>query len=389
MAATPDHLGREVKPVEWITAYPAEIAYRVLDFLPTQDVLRVRLANRATRDLVTGYQPLRNSTHEFSGRVHDNSGRVHDKPTRTDFIRRFDFLTSMGAEPMRIPVICWLPACFKELPIISNRCYSVRLMGASKGYHKVHAAPWDFMEKISGLLRNMHQLQSLQIESIRLSPANCATLYEIPVVKRLRVLRFVNCEITGEMPANFATLTALETFDASRNTGLRSWMTFGPSPQQIGSPQMSFPNLRSLILAKNSLNCLPESIAAVAPQLETLDVSFNCHLVLPRSIGQLSRLRVLKLTKIEGMGQLPDSIYDLKSLEELHAANIGLISVPEHIGALQHLRILDLSLNQLTTLPASISNLRNLEELTVTHNARRIRIDASVSALPRLTQLWY
>lgn len=60
---------------------------------------------------------------------------------------------------------------------------------------------------------------------------------------------------------------------------------------------------------------------------------------------------------------LPNEIEFLKRLQELYLRNNQLTALPKGIGYLKKLQKLDLSRNQLTTLPKEIETLKKLEEL--------------------------
>ena len=88
---------------------------------------------------------------------------------------------------------------------------------------------------------------------------------------------------------------------------------------------------------------------------------------LPESIGNLQLLSVLDVSygKLES---LPESIGKLQALSELHVSWNQLKSLPESIGKLQALAELHVSWNQLQSLPESIGKLQALAELDVSHN---------------------
>ena len=65
---------------------------------------------------------------------------------------------------------------------------------------------------------------------------------------------------------------------------------------------------------------------------------------------------------------LPDSIGDLESLEILNLRSNKLIQLPESISKLTKLRELNLGFNDLTSLPDSIGNLKSLEILSLKYN---------------------
>jgi len=63
------------------------------------------------------------------------------------------------------------------------------------------------------------------------------------------------------------------------------------------------------------------------------------------------------------MTSLPENIGNLTSLKVLDLVRNQLTSLPESIGDLTSLRVLDLSRNKLISLPESIGNLVSLKEL--------------------------
>ena len=65
---------------------------------------------------------------------------------------------------------------------------------------------------------------------------------------------------------------------------------------------------------------------------------------------------------------LPDSIGNLRNLQTLYLSNNRLTRLPDSIGNLRNLQTLYLSNNRLTSLPDSIGNLRNLQTLHLSYN---------------------
>ena len=73
---------------------------------------------------------------------------------------------------------------------------------------------------------------------------------------------------------------------------------------------------------------------------------------------------------------LPDSIFNLHNLEELHIAFNHLESISEDIEALNHLRVLNLFNNKLKILPRNITKLKTLRKLNISFN--------NISKLPKV-----
>jgi leucine-rich repeat protein SHOC2 len=91
---------------------------------------------------------------------------------------------------------------------------------------------------------------------------------------------------------------------------------------------------------------------------------------IPDEIGQMAELNILDASanKING---LPMEIGMIKTLKELNLANNKLFFSPltPELGKLKGLLKLDLSGNQLDELPLELANLGNLEYLNVSNNA--------------------
>jgi len=91
---------------------------------------------------------------------------------------------------------------------------------------------------------------------------------------------------------------------------------------------------------------------------------------LPESIGNLQSLQILNLHDNQ-LSTLPKSIGKLNYLQKLNLEGNQLTSLPESIINLQSLQRLNLSYNQLFTLPESIGNLNSLQKLDLRDNQLR------------------
>ncbi|OUM57718.1 hypothetical protein PIROE2DRAFT_17200 [Piromyces sp. E2] len=85
---------------------------------------------------------------------------------------------------------------------------------------------------------------------------------------------------------------------------------------------------------------------------------------LPDFIGNLADLRILELPR-NYLENLPNSIGNLKNLQILNLSSNNLRELPDSIGNLKNLQILNLSSNNLRELPDSIGNLKNLQILNL------------------------
>jgi hypothetical protein len=106
---------------------------------------------------------------------------------------------------------------------------------------------------------------------------------------------------------------------------------------------------------------------------------------LPDNIGLLSKLEILNLKGCR-LERLPESIGDLGCLRTLGLRSNCLTSLPDSLGKLRELRVLSVSENQLVRLPDSIGNLVNLREL-VLHKNNLTSLPATVGGLVNLQLL--
>lgn len=145
-------------------------------------------------------------------------------------------------------------------------------------------------------------------------------------------------------------------------------------------------NLEALELAcLESLEDLPDEIGQLRKLEELIiDNGNGCQMnvSLPRSIGRLSALRVLRLygaLDARGIGDerparrarsksLPDTLAGLRGLEELDLGRNGLRSVPPQVAALRRLKKLGLDYNDLREVPAFVGELTGLRELSLRSN---------------------
>ena len=145
-------------------------------------------------------------------------------------------------------------------------------------------------------------------------------------------------------------------------------------------------NLEALELAcLENLEDLPEEIGRLSKLEElVIDNGNGCsmNVSLPRSIGRLSNLRVLRLygaldardISAEGPARraqgkrLPDTLADLQRLEELDLGRNGMRAVPPQVASLRGLKRLKLDYNDIRDVPSFVGGLKNLEELSVNAN---------------------
>ncbi len=145
-------------------------------------------------------------------------------------------------------------------------------------------------------------------------------------------------------------------------------------------------NLEGLeISCLEKLEDLPDEIGKLRKLEELIiDNGNGCRMnvSIPRSIGQLENLKVLRLygaldpredvsdkavppAKIKS---LPATVANLQRLEELDLGRNGIRSVPAQVASLHQLKKLGLDFNEIRELPSFVGDLKNLEELSLRSN---------------------
>ncbi|KAL5985802.1 hypothetical protein ACLOJK_027789 [Asimina triloba] len=175
-------------------------------------------------------------------------------------------------------------------------------------------------------------------------------------------------------------LPFLDTLDVADN------LLTGP----IASPLSKFPRLRRLSLSANAFDGeIPASIGSLAA-LEELYLDHNrLRGSLPPSLAGLSLLKTMELHGNNLSGALPDlsalkslSLLDLsdnqlsgaagpmpESIAQISLRNNAFQQLPDGVGGMQLLQVLDLSNNRLWGgVPAALFTHPSLQQLTLSHN---------------------
>lgn len=199
-----------------------------------------------------------------------------------------------------------------------------------------------------------------------------------PLKKGVKSTRLIVLEEIEKLAENLETITELDLSDKklkefpqfiTKLTTLRklvlNYNNIGSIPTEIAH----LVNLEELYLEDCQLATLPESFGDL-PKLHTLDVSNNeldnGFIVLPESIGKLKSLRKLNYRYNQNLSQLPENLEQLIGLEELNiyqCSDEKEIDFPEVVTRLVGLKKLEAGSNSFRTIPKSILNLQNLEEL--------------------------
>ncbi|XP_056176579.1 receptor-like protein EIX2 [Syzygium oleosum] len=217
-------------------------------------------------------------------------------------------------------------------------------------------------------LPGLSSLIYLNLRATDLSKAADHWLREINSLPSLTELRLPNCFL-AKLPFSlpFINVTSLEVLDLSNNNF------------NSASPRWLF-NLTRLVhldLNSNGLGGeLPDEFMNLA-SLQELDMSQNSYLKgrLPKSLGSLCDLSVLKLSVNRITGEITDFIDGLarcndSKLENLNLGNNRLSgNLPDSLGKLKRLRYLQFWQNSFQgSIPRMIGNLSSLKEFSVAIN---------------------
>ncbi|KAM4701449.1 leucine-rich repeat and calponin homology domain-containing protein 1 [Discoglossus pictus] len=121
--------------------------------------------------------------------------------------------------------------------------------------------------------------------------------------------------------------------------------------------------------SKNRLTEVPAEVCQFV-SLEALNLYHNCIKMIPDALVNLQMLTYLNISRNQ-LSSLPACLCGLP-LKVLIASNNKLGSLPEEIGQLQHLMELDVSCNEITSLPQQIGLLKSLRELNIRKNYLKV-----------------
>ena len=224
---------------------------------------------------------------------------------------------------------------------------------------------------------------------------------------RVAELVLANNRLTGSIPPELGSLTALETLglEGNRLTGpipgelagltnlfslhLSSNRLSGPIPSELGN----LGNARRIALDNNFLTGpIPPELGNL-PLLESLLLDFNqLSGAIPRELGKLISMEELILTRNRLTGSIPSELGNLRNLEVLALWGNSLTGpVPPSFGGLSRLTRLILTDNAGLTgsLPPQLANLNRMDELSTARTGLCAPADSDFQKwLERVRRAW-
>eukprot|EP00921_Rhytidocystis_pertsovi_P011261 GHVQ01018183.1.p1 GENE.GHVQ01018183.1~~GHVQ01018183.1.p1 ORF type:complete len:329 (+),score=46.08 GHVQ01018183.1:77-988(+) len=144
-----------------------------------------------------------------------------------------------------------------------------------------------------------------------------------------------------------------------------------PEQQQQQQQQRSSASRKALDMSLRSLTVLPNEIYNLSSTLETLNITSNLLVTLPHRTRNLCKLRTLNVSWNQ-LKSIPNGV--LGQLHSLETLNIGwnrLTTLPEDIGRCKSLKEITANDNLLVKLPDRIGDCCSLESINVQYNQLR------------------
>ncbi|XP_030541301.1 disease resistance protein RUN1-like [Rhodamnia argentea] len=202
----------------------------------------------------------------------------------------------------------------------------------------------------------------------RLILENCIWLVEIDSsvrsLQRLVSLNLRFCTELNKLPEELGVMESLEEI-----------LLDGTAVQEIPSSIGHMKNLRRF----SACNCLsliqlPDSMSQVK-SLSVLALNGTKLTKLPTSIGELERLQHLSISHCRSILKLPTSLGTLASLIELDLSSTAIVELPDDVEKLNLLKVLKIDFTFVRKLPDAIWTLKRLEEL---HASRCRSLDGEI-----------
>ena len=145
-------------------------------------------------------------------------------------------------------------------------------------------------------------------------------------------------------------------------------------------------HLKKLILNHCNLSGIPKSINKLQ-QLVTLDLSFHEFQSVPQEITELENLTYLRISKNKSFKALPDNIGNLKKLEILEVAGTSISHFPKSIGECNNLINITANAARIKEIPKEIAGCKELKNINLGYNKIQT-VPKEIGKLKNLNRLY-
>lgn len=230
-------------------------------------------------------------------------------------------------------------------------------------------------------------LKYLDMGFVRINSKEGAWLNAINMIPSLLEIRLHECELQVILVTlsfvNFTSLTVLDISKNFFNSSIPNWL-------------FNLTSLTKLDLSSNSFSGSISSEFANLVSLEDLDLSLNGYIGdhIASSLGTLCKLKNLNLAANNLSGDISEFLNNLSVCPSVSLVSLSLNSnqvtgqLPDSIGSLKNLQILDLAYNSFWgSIPSAIGNLSSLKVLYLHSNKMNGSIPESFGQLSKLVDL--
>ncbi|CAN1139571.1 Probable LRR receptor-like serine/threonine-protein kinase At3g47570 [Linum perenne] len=262
-----------------------------------------------------------------------------------------------------------IPTCFGSLPNFMYMNVGANNLGTGS------AGDFDFITGLS----NCSLLEELGVSENNLGGPLPSSLGNLSV--QLYQLYLGINPINGTIPGGLENLVNMNKLDMMNN-----FLT-GTIPSHFGK----LSNLQGLLLGGNQLSGhIPASFGNLS-KLNKLDVANNLlEGTIPLSLGSCQQLNFLDVSSNKLTGEIPVEIFKISSLSAglYLSGNSFSGSLPDEIGNLENLEVLDMSYNNLSGgIPKSTGECKNLKTLYMQGNLFNGSIPPALSSLQGMEKL--
>ncbi|GLJ36455.1 hypothetical protein SUGI_0732040 [Cryptomeria japonica] len=288
---------------------------------------------------------------------------------------------------LKVLRVNWCPN-LQRLPTFSNLKYLVRLdltgcslitelpdsLGLQAQLYHLELSFCSRLEKLPDCIGNLLELKHLGL-------AECSSLkalpYSIGCLQKLEYLNLIRCEKLEQLPTCITKLSCLQKLILSYCSNLRRL------PEILeGLKSLKTFELRDAF----EIGDLPRTIGSLS-RLEKLDLESCLIVTLPESVCHLKHLRSLNMNHCEFLCVLPDEIGRLESLEELLLNKCdNLTTLPSSFSKLESLVRFEAGYCDLKFMPENFGELSSLKILHLEYN-KFSTLPLSCAVLSQLTEL--